>query len=50
MPNTPPCPKCGSTNTQKHKNQEHHCNNCDLTFYFVTPNTGNQHDLTRYDL
>jgi len=43
------CPKCGSHMVEVLKNQERLCRKCGYVFYFVTPNCGTQHDLSRYD-
>ena len=44
------CPKCGSSDVEKLRNQEFHCKTCGETFYFVTPNTGSASDMERYEL
>ena len=44
------CPKCGSSNVEKERNQEFHCKVCGEVFYFVTPNTGEADNFERYEL
>jgi ribosomal protein L37AE/L43A len=44
------CPKCGSADIKKNKNQEYLCSKCKEIFYFVTPKCGSQLDLKRYAL
>ena len=44
------CPKCGSHAVERGKNQEYTCRKCGKVFYFVTPDTGSQLDLGRYEL
>lgn len=44
------CPKCGSIEIEKGKNQEYQCKQCKETFYFVTPQCGSQFELKRYEL
>jgi len=43
------CPKCGSANVERLKNQEVKCCKCGLVFFFVTPDTGSS-DFERYNL
>jgi ribosomal protein L37AE/L43A len=44
------CPKCGSHAVERGNNQEYTCRKCGKVFYFVTPDTGSQLDLSRYEL
>jgi ribosomal protein L37AE/L43A len=49
MPIDVKCPKCGSPNIERRKNQEHQCGKCGYVFYFVTPECGSQMDFSRYE-
>jgi ribosomal protein L37AE/L43A len=44
------CPKCGSPEIEKSKNQEFRCSQCGEIFYFVVPKCGSEPDFEKYKL